>query len=261
MVDLSKKKHGYLLQSDDVMRSEKLAFRKLSLLNGASAWRVGLKDCLAGKISLEQIEATPIATVEFINAMLRVYGLSPLKDISYPGCLQPFLGREVWISAFEEVDDGYFVKPVDCVKEFTGHIKGKWPAHEEAKDLEGVAVWVSERIDLTAEWRFYINQERIVGHARYDEYDTELPLPNLGLVKEAVRTFSGAYNSPSAYSLDFGLTSKGDYVLIEVNDAVSLGFYTGQDSHIEAKDYIEMLDVRWAELLRQKTDEIGNCTK
>ena len=55
--------------------------------------------------------------------------------------------------------------------------------------------------------------------------------------------------APAGYAIDFGLTDKGETLLIEVNDGYSLGCYG-----LVYLDYAKLLSARWAELT-STTDE------
>lgn len=67
------------------------------------------------------------------------------------------------------------------------------------------------------------------------------------IVEEVVSQFKSA---PKGYAIDFGLTDKGQTLLIEVNDGYSLGCYS-----LFNLDYAKLLAARWAEL----TDTIDEC--
>jgi hypothetical protein len=64
--------------------------------------------------------------------------------------------------------------------------------------------------------------------------------PDPATIEKAVRNFSSA---PAGYAIDFGLTDKGETLLIEVNDGYSLGCYG-----LLYLDYAKLLSARWAEL-------------
>ncbi len=67
------------------------------------------------------------------------------------------------------------------------------------------------------------------------------------VVENAVAQFKSA---PKGYAIDFGLTDKGETLLIEVNDGYSLGCYGLFDL-----DYAKLLSARWAEL----TNTVDEC--
>ncbi|MMZ67938.1 hypothetical protein D1872_305770 [compost metagenome] len=56
--------------------------------------------------------------------------------------------------------------------------------------------------------------------------------------------------APKGYAVDFGLTDKGETLLVEVNDGYSLGHYG-----LFSLDYAKLLSARWAEL----TSTIDEC--
>lgn len=71
--------------------------------------------------------------------------------------------------------------------------------------------------------------------------------PSTATIEGAVRDFT---NAPAEYAIDFGLTAKGQTLLIEVDDGYSLGCY-----ELVYLDYAKLLSARWAEL----TDTTDEC--
>lgn len=103
----------------------------------------------------------------------------------------------------------------------------------------------SEVVNFVAEWRCFVRYGKILDVRRY-KGDWKVQL-NPKIVENAVSEFKSA---PKAYAIDFGLTDKGETLLIEVNDGYSLGFYGLSDL-----DYAKLLAARWAEL----TNTIDEC--
>lgn len=60
------------------------------------------------------------------------------------------------------------------------------------------------------------------------------------VIKKAVLDHKTA---PAGYAMDFGITDKGETILIEVNDGYALGSYG-----LLYYDYAKLLSARWAEL-------------
>lgn len=56
---------------------------------------------------------------------------------------------------------------------------------------------------------------------------------------------------PSGFTLDFGVTDDGRTLLIEVNDAFSLGCYG-----LDPLAYAKLLETRWAELTKNRMNVI-----
>ncbi len=57
-------------------------------------------------------------------------------------------------------------------------------------------------------------------------------------------------SAPAGYAIDFGVTDKGQTILIEVNDGYALGSYG-----LFYLDYVKLLSARWAEL----TSTLDEC--
>ena len=153
---------------------------------------------------------------------------------------QKYLGMDMtpidryWSEPFENrsVREGYikdivlfpcFIKPSIEIKAWTGVVVENM---EQAKlftmDYKK-PVLIQEVMDIVSEYRVYINQPRgIVGVKHY------LGEPFIGLdesfvlicAKESMKALK-----ENAYSLDFGVTRKGETFLIEVNDGWALGNY------------------------------------
>lgn len=170
-------------------------------------------------------------------------------EMDYPDELQKYLGRKVWKTKMNAVNNHpehwpVFVKPLED-KQFTG------VAVYSTKDLIGCGiqgvnqdVYCSELVDFVAEWRCFVRYGKILSVRPYKgdwrkHYDSRV-------IKSAVSEFTSA---PAGYAIDFGLTSDGKTLLIEVNDGYSLGCYG-----LFYIDYAKLLSARWAELT-ETTDE------
>ncbi|SHJ63651.1 protein of unknown function [Clostridium cavendishii DSM 21758] len=67
------------------------------------------------------------------------------------------------------------------------------------------------------------------------------------IIQEVISKFTSA---PNGYAIDFGLTDKGETLLIEVNDGYALGYYG-----LFNLEYAKLLSARWAEL----TNTVDEC--
>lgn len=67
-----------------------------------------------------------------------------------------------------------------------------------------------------------------------------LKFPSAEIIRFAIQDYASA---PDAYGIDFGVTKEGKTLLIEVNDAWTLGCY-GLEAHLYAK----FLLTRWAQM-------------
>lgn len=161
----------------------------------------------------------------------------------YPLELENFLGRRIHLSTLGEVkrsNQKIFIKPLET-KLFKGIV-----CHDSIQTLIETAlhpdetkIYVSEPINFVSEYRVFVNQGLMVGCKHYLGDFTITP--DFDIISQAILR----YNSyPIAYAADFGITSDGQTLLIEINDAWSLGSY-GLDSKI----YANMLLHRWIQMM------------
>ena len=96
----------------------------------------------------------------------------------------------------------------------------------------------SEPVDFIAEWRVFVRYGKILDVRPYKgdwkiHYDPSV-------IGNAIKDYVSVSN---AYGIDFGVTSNGETLLVEVNEGYALGCY-GLFPHLYAK----LLITRWAEL-------------
>lgn len=175
--------------------------------------------------------------------------------------MDKFLGRKVWkdtinsISRSEEKwSAGYFVKPIRS-KAFTGKIISS------ISDLVGCGnysedydVLVSEPLDICAEWRCFIIYDEIVDVRPYGllldrsrkSYRYHYDFKVLDSMMEA---FISWEERPMACSLDICVTKDGQTLLVEINDAYSLGCYG-----LASVFYAKLISARWSQILGVKDE-------
>lgn len=227
----------YLLQSGDYMRKEKSAISRTTL---------PCVDCSYDELSeLEGADYIPVGTVEYVNEYCRIKNITPPTNISYPVELVKFLNRSVWQSSYSFAKEYQFVKPRNT-KVFTGAVKKD--IEETVKDDE--PVWISDPIIFTAEFRFYILENNIVGYSRYDDGDDNIE-PDIDTVQQMITEYT---KSPIGYVLDVGPVDNKT-VLIEVNDGWSLGLYPW--GTMTNDKYVELITKRWCEIANMITEHFG----
>lgn len=189
----------------------------------------------------------------------------------YPESLKPYLHRKVWEDELGNIRreifaEGYlknpiFIKPKDKLKRFTGFVL---ETIDDLSNCKGAGnqtkIWCSEPVTFTDEFRCYlrkkwsglpISEGRVLTFGSFKkDYNSDDYLK----VKEFITKlpFETISKLPSACALDFGILSTGEVVLIEVNDAFSLGLYNGCNGMDEPykANYCECLIERWNELKR-----------
>lgn len=171
--------------------------------------------------------------------------------INYPKELSEYLGRRIWKSTMNEITNTPTLWPV-----FIKSVEGKRLSGRvisSVHDLVGCGccdddyeVLCSEPVDFIAEWRVFVRYGKILDARPYKgdwkvHYD-----PNV--IENAIKAYTTA---PNAYGIDFGVTSNGETLLVEVNEGYALGCY-GLFPDI----YTKLIITRWAELT-DTLDEYG----
>ena len=178
------------------------------------------------------------AVVSTISAMtgIKVKALSmPIRQLKF----QDDLSRAhlKWLkNKFSNVDDNLFVKPVKT-KIFTGGIKKKL-TEIVCPDED---VWVSDPLDIEAEFRYYVMDRKILGSSRYDDKDNDC-FPNEDVVRQIIEKYK---NQPAGYAIDVGVVG-GETILIEVNDGWALGYYPWGD--FTRQQYVDLITARWKQI-------------
>ena len=187
-------------------------------------------------------EDVVIAYVGTVRARLADFGIIT-PEMDYPDELQKYLGRKIWQTKMNEVNNNpdcwpVFVKPLED-KQFTGVVV-RSPKDLIGCGIQGVNqnVYCSEIVKFEAEWRCFVRYGHILSVRPYKgdwrkHYDYRV-------IENAVKEFTSA---PAGYAIDFGLTDDGRTLLIEVNDGYSLGCYG-----LFYIDYAKLLSARWSEL-------------
>ncbi|KUH59390.1 hypothetical protein AUL39_03475 [Tractidigestivibacter scatoligenes] len=178
-----------------------------------------------------------------VRARLRALGVDA-SEINYPEELRPFLGRRLWKTTIDHVNTEVgtwplFVKPVEG-KRFTGCVVAS------SKDLVGKGCYgedfpviCSEVVDFVSEYRCFVKYGEIldVRHYRGDWSKA----PSRAAIEQAIAAYDSA---PAGYAADFGVTSDGRTLLVEVNDGYSLGPYG-----LWPELYAQLLSARWAQMV------------
>ncbi|UMQ40488.1 ATP-grasp domain-containing protein [Chryseobacterium sp. Y16C] len=170
--------------------------------------------------------------------------IRPDKEIDYPEELKPFLKRKIWESTINQIFSdknswNIFIKPKTETKLFAGKVIQNeidfLGIINEEKDIE---VLCSELIDFKTEWRCFIRYKEILDIRRYKgDWDTKI---DVKIVEAAINSFT---SQPNSFALDFGVNTKGETILVEVNDGHSLGTYG-----LSSINYAKFLSARWSEL-------------
>lgn len=190
-----------------------------------------------------------------------VGGIDTLRKImDMIGCAQPevhsphthlpyFVGRKITETTLGEIRSNkfkppYFIKPLVLDKAFTGYV-----VHYHDMDLirvrslaDDTKILHSETVKFVSEYRIFIKNKIIIGAKNYSgRYDV---LPDFEIVRNAINHY---VDQKICYSLDFGITDKGETLLIEINDAFGMAPYG-----LEPVAYLNFLSERWREITIKK---------
>lgn len=166
-------------------------------------------------------------------------------EMDYPDELNKYLGRRIWKSEINTINNHAELWPVFVKSVEDKRITGKVIA--SIRDLVGCGesggnaeVYCSEIVNFVAEWRVFIRYGKILDVRPYKgdwrvHYDSTV-------IENCINDF---HTMPAGCAVDFGVTDDGLTLLIEVNDGYALGCY-GLNKFLYAK----LLSARWAELTR-----------
>lgn len=181
----------------------------------------------------------------------------PPPNLDLPLSVRPWAKRKVWETTLGEIrrivdtEPGNLpvhIKPRDHQKLFTGTVISAFrdliPSAHVDRD---VPVLAQEVVSLESEWRASVLRREVVhvGHYKGDP----LRFPDPSVVREACAAF---VDQPIACSMDWGVTTDGETVLIEVNDGFSLGNYG-----VAGGIYSAMIEARWRQLMGLPDNGVG----
>lgn len=171
---------------------------------------------------------------------LRQMGID-LPNYNYPEELEGFLGRRIWKTSISDLKFEVlpiFIKPLK-EKAAKGLVVNSWDDITEYSEMDSEDVILcSEVVRFISEWRCFVRYGEILGIQFY--YGDQNIRPDQAVVEKAVLTYK---NSPAAFSLDFGVSTDGRTLLIEMNDGLAIGCYGLQEDL-----YAKFLTSRWTEL-------------
>lgn len=188
-----------------------------------------IEDILEKRIEFDVSLATPVGTLEFVQAFLLSYhGIDHMTPIEIPEILryQVFLCRKYMIVPKSEIPrtGRWFVKDVSTLKAFSA--LATWDDVDMAMLNDNSMFQVSEPLDIESEWRVYVHKDRIVGTAMYDCDKTAfLHTIDMSKFSLAIEQYQQDPKMPTAYTMDFAVTRKGDTALLEIHPWVSVGLY------------------------------------
>ena len=186
----------------------------------------------------------PVGSVEFVSAYLnRFYpdAKEALKPLNVPECLYPYAGRTITNVTKPEDMNIFgnsalvFAKDMNQIKSpRTGFIG--LPEFERVQDCQ-----VSSVLDFQSEWRVFVFQDALYDCRCYQ--GDCFNIPSKDRIYEMMNAFRNE-GTPVAYTLDVGVTTKGETVVIECHRFFSCGLYGFSQQNI----YPAMLSQTWYQM-------------
>jgi hypothetical protein len=202
----------------------------------------------SGRLALTRTTLV-VGSVPKFEAALRQIGVRIPAPLNIPSRLAPYAGRRVWPDTLGNIrrqlrqgaSTPFFIKPRAGTKTFDGHVivipeMLTFTCHLP-DDLE---LEVSEYVCFVSEWRCFVHRGQIIGVRHYN--GDWARYPSAEVIRASVQAYEG--EAPVAYAIDIGVTANEQTLLVEVNDAYSLGSYG-----LRAMPYATMLEDRWLELV------------
>lgn len=194
-------------------------------------------------------ETLVVAGVPTTIKVFKKLGITPPAPLDIPEELYKYCGRKILSGRLEEflispiTKYPLFVKPADHGKLFNGQVvscKEELDMFKHCHELGvNIKIIASEPVRFVSEYRSFVLEGKILDCRKYAG-DFKV-IPDFKVIESAVEDYK---NSPAAYAIDFGVTDDGRTLLVECNDAYSLGPY-GFDS----LNLTRMFILRWKELL------------
>lgn len=181
------------------------------------------------------------------RALERIGAPQPRVDGMPPEGCQEFYGRRIWATTMTEVREGYednrffFIKPLKIHKAFAGHVtSGNLSDLARTATLDNdFEIMASEVVKFRVEYRLFIHRKRVAA-CRFYSGDFRIAL-DFAIADHFVARFK---DQPISYSLDLGVTDTGQTLVVEINDAFSLGAYG-----MSSIPYTRMVMDRWEEMV------------
>lgn len=191
-----------------------------------------------------------IADIDTTISYFNRTGIKVPFPLNIPFDIEKYAKRDTLIVYLDELIDypinfkfPLFVKPQDTLKGIPSGVLKKGDNDMRAIFSDVVdkhqLIRINPVINMESEWRTFVHDKKIVGLEWYQGDFTIFP--DVSIIKKMIDEYTSA---PVAYTLDVAITDKGETILIECNDAWSIGNYG-----LEGKTYIRLLIDRWRQML------------
>lgn len=152
------------------------------------------------------------------------------------------------IKNFMKVQE-FFIKPLYETKAFaSGVIKDLKNLPLILSDYKGsknIEVLVTKTVDIVSEYRVFVRRNRPEKISGMKHYSGDFFVyPNKEFIIKCINHLTKYTDFPASYTLDIGILSNGETIIVELNDGWSCGNY-GLDGETYLKFYLD----RWKQLM------------
>lgn len=176
--------------------------------------------CYPLDLSKDVIIGSVESTIEFFKSC----EIKVPRYLGYPEELKKYLGRSIQSIKLKDISIPTFIKPKNEVKLFTGCVVDSDYSLKILKDFSNVTdeteVYSSDVINIVSEYRCFVREGELKGIKNYSG-DFKL-FPSIEIIEKMISDYT---SSNKCYTLDVGINSFGETILIEVNDLWALGSY------------------------------------
>jgi hypothetical protein len=202
---------------------------------------ISYNDVISGKFDNLITNNLFVGSVEFMREVFRRVGINEPKTPTNSN-------REYYLSTISEIkqsvklDNKHFIKPL-IIKLFTGFVIDQmvYTSLNNIPDDTEVMVYEPFKYNIESEWRCYIYNNKLQYLANYSG-DLLINI-NPNYLNDIINHNKEIF--PIAYTIDVGVLSNGENVIIEYNDMWAIGNY-GLPNDL----YLKMLKQRYFEVIK-----------
>jgi len=220
---------------------------------------VAFLGCEHLRIKTENFDYDDIDSLEITKDTIVFGGVTPIRHaliglgvnvpepIDLPEELYKYTKRDIEIGSVKHFKDNgkfpLFVKPT-TLKLFTGLVIPEKDELDYISTLtmegEDYKIITSSVVNFVSEYRVFVAEGKVIDCRKYDgNYEVT---PDFNFINETIKNYT---SQPIAYAIDFGVTDKGETMLVEVNDGYGVGSYG-----LDGREYVKMSILRWNELVK-----------
>ncbi len=199
------------------------------------------------------------AKCDAIRSLLIRAGRTEPPVFDLPPSLSPWIGRFTWETTLGDVRNQvdsevpfnpFHVKPLLHQELFKGTmVYGLRDLIPSAALPDETPVLAQHGVPFVSEWRTFILRDKILNVAHYK--GDPLVFPHVPTMQSAIEAFA---DRPIAFAMDWGTTSAGQTLLVEVNDGYAIDNYG-----LRGMPFTAMIEARWRQLMGLPDNGIGDC--